>query len=57
MKNSDYYEKNLWKCDIFSFSIVNNNNNNNFKLTSKKKIYVIFDSGTNAIFLPLYYLG
>ena len=55
MKNSDYYEKNLWACEMSSFSIVNNNDY--IKLTSKKKISVIFDSGTNAIFLPLYYLG
>ena len=55
MKNTNYYEKNLWACEMSSFSIVNNNDY--IKLTSKKKISVIFDSGTNAIFLPLYYLG
>jgi hypothetical protein len=37
-----------------SFSIINNNKN--IKLTSDRKVSVIFDSGTNVIFLPLFYL-
>ena len=54
MKNSDYFEKNLWACEMTSFSIVNYNKT--IKLTSEKKISVLFDYGTNVIFLPLYYL-
>ena len=54
MTNSNYFEQNLWACEMSSFSIVSFNNT--FKITSKKKVSVIFDSGTNALFLPLYYL-
>jgi hypothetical protein len=54
MKNSNYYEKYLWACEMSSFSIINNNKN--IKLTSDRKVSVIFDSGTNVIFLPLFYL-
>ena len=54
MANSNYFEKNLWACQMSSFSIFNFNKT--IKITAKKKVSVIFDSGTNAIFLPLYYL-
>lgn len=54
MKNNNYFERNLWACEMSSFSIVSNHFN--MTLTSKKKVSVIFDSGTNVIFLPLYYL-
>ena len=54
MKNSNYYEKYLWSCKMNSFSLINNYQN--IKLTSNKKVSVIFDSGTNVIFLPLFYL-
>lgn len=54
LKNSNYFEKNLWACEMTSFSIVNSNKT--ITLTSEKKISVIFDSGTNVIFLPLQYL-
>ena len=54
LKNSNYYERNLWACEMSSFSIINANKN--VKLTSKKEISVMFDSGTNALFLPWYYL-
>ena len=54
MKNSNYFEKNLWACEMTSFSIYSKAKN--IKLTSEKKISVIFDSGTNVIFLPLIYL-
>ena len=54
MTNSNNFEKNLWGCEMSSFSMINFNKT--IKITSKKKVSVIFDSGTNAIFLPLYYL-
>ena len=54
MKNTDYFEKNLWACEMTSFSMVNYNKT--IKLTSEKKFSILFDSGTNVIFLPLYYL-
>lgn len=54
MTNSNYFEKNLWACEMTSFSILGFNKT--IKLTAEKKVSVIFDSGTNAIFLPLYYL-
>lgn len=54
IKNSNYFEKNLWACEMTSFSIINYNKT--IKLTSNQKISVIFDSGTNIILLPLYYL-
>ena len=54
MANSNYFEKNLWACEMTSFSIFSFNKT--IQLTAKKKISVIFDSGTNAIFLPIYYL-
>ena len=54
MINSNYYEKNLWACEMTSFSIINYDKT--IKLRAKKKISVIFDSGTNVIFLPLSYL-
>lgn len=54
MKNSNYFVKTLWACEMTSFSILNYNKT--IKLTSKRKVTVIFDSGTNAIFLPLFYL-
>ena len=54
LKNSNFYERNLWACEMSSFSIIKANKN--VKLTSKKEISVMFDSGTNALFLPWYYL-
>ena len=54
MKNNNYFERNLWACEMSSFSI--KSNHYNITLTSHKKVSVIFDSGTNVVFLPLYYL-
>ena len=54
LNNRDYYDINYWACDVLSFSIINRVDN--IEMTSKKKISVIFDTGTNAIFLPSYYL-
>ena len=54
MKNSNYFEKYLWACEMNAFSLINNNKT--IKLTSEKKVSVIFDSGTNVIILPLFYL-
>ena len=54
LNNENYYEMNYWACDVFSFSILNKVNN--IELISEQKISVIFDTGTNAIFLPYSYL-
>ena len=54
LRNDNYYEQNYWACDIFSFSV--DSKVNNKKYTSEQKISVIFDTGTNAIFLPYSYL-
>ncbi len=54
MKNSNYFERNFWACEMTSLSVLNLNKT--VKLTTKKKFSVIFDSGTNAIFLPFFYI-
>ena len=54
LNNDNYYEVNYWSCDILSFSV--ENKKENIKINSEKKISVIFDTGTNAIFLPYSYL-
>ena len=54
MKNSNYFERNFWACEMTSFSVLNLNKT--IKLTSKKRVSLIFDSGTNAIFLPFFYI-
>ncbi len=54
MKNSNYFERNFWACEMTSLSVLNLNKT--VKLTSKKKVSGIFDSGTNAIFLPFFYI-
>ena len=55
MKNNNYFERNLWACEMSSFSIISNHFN--ITLTSKKKVSVIFDTGTNVVFLPLFFLS
>ena len=54
LKNDNYYERNYWACDVFSFSI--NIKEINKTYISEKKISVIFVTGTNAIFLSYSYL-
>ena len=54
LNNDDFYGYNYWSCYIFSFSIVSKANN--IDLTEEKKTSVIFDPGTNAIFLSSHYL-
>ena len=54
LNNDNYYEVNYWSCNVLSFSI--ESKLDNITLTSEKKVSVIFDTGTNAIFLPYYYL-
>ena len=54
LNNDNYYEINYWACNIFSFTLINKQKN--IEIISEKKNSVIFDTGTNAIFLPFYYL-
>ena len=54
LNNDNYYEVNYWSCDILSFSI--ESKLDNIELKTDKTISVIFDTGTNAIFLPYFYL-
>ena len=54
LNNNNYYEVNYWSCNVLSFSI--ESKENNITISSEKKVSVIFDTGTNAIFLPYYYL-
>ena len=54
LNNDNYYEVNYWSCDILSFSI--ESKSDNIELKTDKTISVIFDTGTNAIFLPYFYL-
>ena len=54
LNTDNYYEINYWACDIYSLSV--ESEKNNFKINSEKKISAIFDTGTNAIFLPYFYL-
>ena len=54
LNNDNYYEVNYWSCNVLSLSI--ESKVDNIEMHSEKKISVIFDTGTNAIFLPYYYL-
>ena len=54
LNNDNYYDINYWACNVYSFSMTNKLNN--VEVISEKKVSVIFDTGTNAIFLPFSYL-
>ena len=54
LNNNNYYEVNYWACNIYSLTLVNKLKNK--EIISEKKVSVIFDTGTNAIFLPLNFL-
>ena len=54
LNNDNYYDINYWACDVLSFTMINTMNN--VEVISEKKVSVIFDTGTNAIFLPYAYL-
>ena len=54
LNNENYYDINYWACSVLSFTMIDKINN--IEVKSEKKISVIFDTGTNAIFLPYSYL-
>lgn len=57
--SKSYYDKYFWTCQLYAISLILKNNYNNsqdFNTTVNTNISVLFDTGTNAIVLPKYFL-
>ena len=52
--SNDDYEKMLWACELHSFGFIKNSSNikSEENILIKSNISVIFDTGTNALYLP-----